>query len=1079
MRSSKLFRRLGNFFYTSSLVLVIASMVTNSVLACYQARATVTLGACTWTALNGSQTSVVIDVTGAALTINGQTYTSDTTISLPPGTYPYTWAANQYDYQGSGSGSITVGSCVPGFQLNISHINCVPGSDLVEIHFVLLNVPDGVTPGTLTYTYGTIEPGDHTGNVWHYTDYKPSGTYNITSASVVVGPETITLHNPGAYAGSYLCGSPASANVILGACTWSAGTGSQTPVTINLTGADLSINGVTYSASTTINLSPGTYNYTWTAQAGYYGSGSGSVTVNDCTPPDASASVSLGACSWSVGAGSQTPVTISLAGADLTINGTTYSTSTIINLPPGSYPYTWTAQAGFKGSGSGTLEVGDCTPPDASASAVLGACTWSVEDGSVTPVTITVAGASLFLNGVTYTASGTVDLAPGSYPYTWTALPGYKGSGSGTLVVSECTPPDGSASVSAGACSWSPASGSQTPVNITIDHATLTINGSSYTASTSINLPPGTYPYTWVAAPGYKGSGLGALNINDCTPPDGSASVAAGACTWTVEDGSLTPVTITIDHATLTINGATYFASDLINLAPGSYPYTWVAIPGYKGSGGGTLVISDCTPPDASASVALGACSWNEVDGALTPVTITIDHASLIINGVTYTVSDVVNLAPGSYPYTWAAVAGYKGSGSGTLVVADCTPGLATASVETGACSWTVEDGSLTPVSITLDHASFIINSVMYTSSTNINLAPGSYPYSWTALPGYRGSGSGTLEIGACVPPPVPSVGVSCYSLEFHSYRINIGNTGPAAGEIGYSTNLDANIVSLGVIASGGTTQIHVPLAVTSLNVYPMEATGWGTAIVVPLSTETLGICEDPLGLNPFCSYVDLGLPHGWTVNNINTFPVEFTWTYGSESSSAPIPLAGGASLDFFTADHSGAVMQIFVDGILMASAGPVVCPEFLGLSLDGICSSDPVTTNGWEATNPNPFSVSAEWRVNGSSLTGLLDIPAGGTAQFITPIGEGNIVQLYYGGIAQDDASAAVNCTPYNPPNNPPVQVQIPVTGGETQVLIPVTGLADDLAGMLPTTLFSLSIGSFGLGTLLKGLARKRNQKR
>lgn len=92
-------------------------------------------------------------------------------------------------------------------KLNLSHIVCKQNGT-VEIHFVLLNVPDGVTPGTLTYTYGTIPPGANTGNVWHYTDNKPSGYYNITSASVQVSGQTVTLHNPGAYEGLYNCGGP-------------------------------------------------------------------------------------------------------------------------------------------------------------------------------------------------------------------------------------------------------------------------------------------------------------------------------------------------------------------------------------------------------------------------------------------------------------------------------------------------------------------------------------------------------------------------------------------------------------------------------------------------------------------------------------------------------------------------------------------------------------------------------------------------------------------------------------------------------------------------------------------------------
>lgn len=88
-------------------------------------------------------------------------------------------------------------------QLNLSHIACVNGQ--VEIHFVLLNVPDGVVPGTLTYTYGTLSPTGHTGNVWSYLDYKPSGYYDISSASVDVNGTTVTLHNPDAYAGTYNC----------------------------------------------------------------------------------------------------------------------------------------------------------------------------------------------------------------------------------------------------------------------------------------------------------------------------------------------------------------------------------------------------------------------------------------------------------------------------------------------------------------------------------------------------------------------------------------------------------------------------------------------------------------------------------------------------------------------------------------------------------------------------------------------------------------------------------------------------------------------------------------------------------
>lgn len=97
---------------------------------------------------------------------------------------------------------------VPHYKLNISDIGCVDegvGGNYVKVHFVLLGVPDGVTPGSLTYTYGTISVGKHSGNVWHYTDYLPDGYYDITSASVDVNGVTVTLHNTHAYKGEYDC----------------------------------------------------------------------------------------------------------------------------------------------------------------------------------------------------------------------------------------------------------------------------------------------------------------------------------------------------------------------------------------------------------------------------------------------------------------------------------------------------------------------------------------------------------------------------------------------------------------------------------------------------------------------------------------------------------------------------------------------------------------------------------------------------------------------------------------------------------------------------------------------------------
>jgi len=101
----------------------------------------------------------------------------------------------------------TCGDC-GGMKLNLSHIDCAYNS--VEVHFVLLNVPYGTTPGVLTFSvkinggtegsYTISAPTSHSGNTWHYYYYfSTNGKYDVTGGSVVVGSGTVSLHNPHDY----------------------------------------------------------------------------------------------------------------------------------------------------------------------------------------------------------------------------------------------------------------------------------------------------------------------------------------------------------------------------------------------------------------------------------------------------------------------------------------------------------------------------------------------------------------------------------------------------------------------------------------------------------------------------------------------------------------------------------------------------------------------------------------------------------------------------------------------------------------------------------------------------------------
>lgn len=579
--------------------------------------------------------------------------------------------------------------------------------------------------------------------------------------------------------------------------------------------------------------------------------------------------------------------------------------------------------------------------------------------------------------------------------------------------------------------------------------------------------------------------------------PSASASVSVGSCTWSEETGSLTAVTLTLVGASLTINGNTYTASTTIYLPPGTYLYTWTAQSGYYGSGSGSITVGSCVPGEANATIEIGTCNWDEENGSLTSVTLTLIGASLTINENTYTASTTIYLPPGSYSYSWTAQPGYIGSGSGEITIGSCAPGEASASIVIGTCSWDEEEGSLTEVALTLVGAFFTIDGNTYTDSTIIYLPPGTYTYSWEAQPGYIGSGDGEITIGSCEPEPglpKPVAELECYSLEELGFILGISNEGES-GEIGYSTDIDTAIVSLGILESDENTAVLIPSAASQFYLYVRNGDAWEEAVTMSLSKEEVPVCEDPLELESFCSYVDLSKPFGWTLLNANVFPVTFTWVYGEESSPEPILLAAESSITFATTVQAGETMQIFVDGILMASSpGPESCPAFQPLELVGVCSTDPAIAHGWIAYNPNNIEVNAEWKVVGDTLAGLLTIPTESAVGFTTPVSAGDNVALYYSGLLQDTAMAATGCLPGGgdepggggepPAGQPPVTIGpaqafqpplIPVTGGEAPVIIPVTGVDLNAPAFSGMGFFALSLVCFGFGMVLNGLSRRR----
>lgn len=105
----------------------------------------------------------------------------------------------------------------PSPQLNLSSIGC-PGDgtgDQVQVHFVVVNLPDGVTPLDLTVTGrwpgGTGSqiipaPTKVSGPTYHYSFFGASGFYRITGATLNLSSGApLSLHNPNEYTDLYRC----------------------------------------------------------------------------------------------------------------------------------------------------------------------------------------------------------------------------------------------------------------------------------------------------------------------------------------------------------------------------------------------------------------------------------------------------------------------------------------------------------------------------------------------------------------------------------------------------------------------------------------------------------------------------------------------------------------------------------------------------------------------------------------------------------------------------------------------------------------------------------------------------------
>jgi len=151
----------------------------------------------------------------------------------------------------------------------------------------------------------------------------------------------------------------------------------------------------------------------------------------------------------------------------------------------------------------------------------------------------------------------------------------------------------------------------------------------------------------------------------------------------------------------------------------------------------------------SSASVEIGECDFELENGSFINVKLTITNAILTINDKQYSESQTLQLPPGEYIWSWVGAERYSGSGGGTIELKSCEPGKSDVSIDLGACM--VLDGQAQrTLNIMLNNAVFTINGKEYTESTEIQLTPGDYPWSWQAISQeYEGFGEGVLSFEA------------------------------------------------------------------------------------------------------------------------------------------------------------------------------------------------------------------------------------------------------------------------------------------------------------------------------------------
>jgi gliding motility-associated-like protein len=448
-------------------------------------------------------------------------------------------------------------------------------------------------------------------------------------------------------------------------------------------------------ATTTLrNLSPGTYNFSVTSEAGCISVESASVVIN--TAPVAPTAPIIGtitqpsSCIATMGSVllNGLPATGTWVINPGSIAGTGTSV-TISNLTPGTYNFNVTSAAGCISHASADviIHIAPAAPPAPIAGTITQPSSCNAPTGSVVLTGLPATGTwTINPGGITGTGTSTTitNLAPGTYNFTIYSDPGCISHASADIIINPS--PAAPTAPLVGIISQ-PSSCSATTGSVVLNGlpatGTWTINPGAITGTgTSIfisNLIPGTYNFSVSAASGCISNASADVVVNaaptapqapivgtitqpsECAAPTGTVVLnglpASG--TWTINPGAIT---------------GTGTSTTISNLIPGTYKFNITSLAGCVSLPSTDVVI--ISPPGTPATPRIGTITQ--------PSSCASTTGSVVLNGLpetgiwtinpgavtgTGTTTTIANLTPGSYNFRVTIASGCTSLASVTVII--------------------------------------------------------------------------------------------------------------------------------------------------------------------------------------------------------------------------------------------------------------------------------------------------------------------------------------------------------------------------------------------------------------------------